>query len=238
MYDVFGPMDDSKLHIKSQGRCFATTFYLTFAFLVISTIPIIIFAGLDFNRTLHAQTSISKLVDELSNSYFLKGDCWTCDTKTQLLTFVSNDIENNLINVDDTTPHFPEQGVTINNFQTNGQTGGNVYLGGIDLSTPQTDGTPTTSFILGNMTRNADSSVVGLPVTHSSVMAVGIYNGDNNPVNTRCTQISNTVIYIRYNFNNIINSTEYRLCLCDNQLEYCLLYSNVQFNNQTTINPV
>lgn len=238
MYDVFGPIDDSKLHIKSQGRCFATTFYVTFVIFVATTVPIIIFAGLDFNRTLNTQTSISRLADRLSDSYLLVGDCWTCDARLQILTFISDYIENNLINVDDTTPHFPEQGVAINNLQTDGQDGGDIYLAGIDMTTPQTDGTPTTSFVLGNMTRNAASSVIGLPLTHSAVMGIGIFNGDNDPVNTRCTQISNAVIYIRYNFNNIINSTEYRLCLCDNQLEYCLLYSNVQFDNQTAIDPV
>jgi len=240
MYDDYGPViDESKLHIKDQGKFFATIFYIMFALFVMSSAGMIVVVSIDFHRTLNNQDKISDLTTILSKSTYLSGNCWSCDTATQDLTFTSNSIENDLTNVDDTTSHFPELGVGLNNFVTSGfPSESSTTLIGIDLRTPQTDGTPTTSLIFGNMTRTADSSVVGLPLTHASVISIGIYNGDVVPVNTRCTEISNTVIYIRFNFNNIINSTQYQLCLCDSQIEYCLLYSDASFKFKIPVIPI
>lgn len=239
MYDAYEPViDDSKLHIKDQGKFFSTIFYIMFALFIMSGVAMIIVVSIDFNRTLKNQSKISDLTTILYNSAYLSGDCWACNTESQNLFFLSDYVENDLTNVDDTTPHFADSGVGINNFIANAASGGTATLKGIDLSTPQTDGTPTTSFILGNMTRTAVSSVVGLPLTHSAVMSIGTYNGDNVPLNTRCTEISNTVIYIRFNFNNNINSTQYQLCLCDNQIEYCLLYTDASFKLKTPAIPV
>jgi len=233
MYDAYGPrIDDSKLHIKSQGKFFATLFYIMFAFYIISGVGMIVTVSIEFHRTLHIQSEVSHLASLLNQSKYLVGDCWSCDTSKGNLYFLSDYVENDLTNVDDTTPHFPETGVSLQNLIVGGGPGDSITLDGIDLRTSQTDGTPTTSLIFGNMSRTA-SSVVGLPLTHSAVMGVGMYPGDIVPVNTRCIEISNTVIYIRFNYNNIINSTEYRLCLCDNQIEYCMLYSDASFKYQT-----
>lgn len=239
MYDDYGPtIDDSKLHIKDQGKFFTTIFYIMFVLFVISGAGMIVVVSIDFNRTLKNQGKISDLTTILRDSAYLSGNCWSCDTTTQDLLFISDSIENDLTNVGDTTPHFSEAGVGLNHFKTNAASGGDITLNGIDLRTSQTDGTPTTSLIFGNMTRTADPSVLGLPLAHSAVMSVGVYNGDNVPVNTRCTEISNTVIYIIFNFNNIINSTEYQLCLCDTQIEYCLLYSDASFKIKIPAIPV
>lgn len=231
--------DDSKIHIKSQGKFFSAIFYLSFVFFIISTVTVIIFASMVFNNTLKVKSHVGDITSKLNQySTILTGNCWSCELSTGTLQFLSKNIENDLLNTDITTPNYFDQGVNLNFFETGTGDGGPVNFMGLNMAIDNNNnGLPSASLILGNMSRLTPHSVKGIPKTHRSVMGIGSYNGDVISVNTRCSEISNTIIYILYNFNNLNNLTEYNFCLCDNLAEYCMPFNNVDFSNQTAIIP-
>ena len=211
--------------IEKESPAFTFFFYLFFSLMIVTSIVMIIINSVVFNNTLNARYRVNELSNLISNLNIISGDCWQCDSSTGILTFISQYLENE----NNATIQFANNDLSISDMQINSKSESAIFFDGINLiSTNNNIAIKSASMMFGNSSRYA-IDVENLPVLSDSTINVGLYNGDIISENSRCIEISNAVIYIVYYYNNIINSTDFNLCVCNNLIESCIQYNSSSF---------
>lgn len=214
-----------------ENKVYKAFYGIFFVVFIITSITVYIITGFAVQAKVNASNSLNIILPILQNSYILSGDCWSCDAKTGELDFISAFVENDLSSSDSsTTGHFPTNRhntlvipntVVFNNLQ---------FLAPLNLMSSST--AQTTTLYFGNMSKIASPGVSGLPINSRSTIIINAFNGDTISENSRCLSFTNPRIYIVSSYNNILNITNYNLCICPGntnsnipQKEFC-----VQFN--------
>lgn len=195
-----------------QYRDFTIFLIIAFVILIITGVTAIIISGFAIQAKVNSSNDVNNIITILVNSFMLTGNCWTCNAKTGDLTFISKYVEN-VPDFSDagTTPQFPiSRGnkpiipnlVAFNNL---------AFINGLDLTSSTAD---TTQLFFGNMSKLAVGGVTGLPTHSRSALIINTFNGDIVNENSRCVSFTHARIYIVYNYNNLLNITNFNLCLC------------------------
>lgn len=196
-----------------DDKVFKSFYYIIFIVFIITSITVFIITGFAIQSKVNSSNYVNSIPSILLNSYLLSGNCWSCNAQTQEFKFISKYVENDLTNTDtSTTGHFPTNRhnkliipnlAVFNNLQ---------FLAPFDLSSP--DPSQTTTLYFGNMSKIAAPGLSGLPPNSRSTLIINSFNGDTIPENSRCLSFTYSRIYIVYNYNNILNNTNYKLCIC------------------------
>jgi len=218
------------LHLSETNKTFSAFLYIIFIVFIATSVTSIVLMGISTKSKVDSSNEVNDIVSILLNSYLLSGNCLQCNAKTNELTFLSKYVENDPLNSNSiSTPHFPVNSgnrliipnlVVFNNLQ---------FVNNFDLTS--TDSSQTTSLYFGNMSKFASPSVTGLPLNSRSTLIINAFNGDIVPQNSRCLSFTNPRIYIVYTYNNMLNITNFNLCLCPPasslivQKEYCSQFS-------------
>ena len=202
-----------------QHRDFTIFLLIGFLILIATGITAIVIGSVSIKAKVDSSNNVNDIISILVNSYLLTGNCWSCNAKTGDLTFISKYVENVPANsAAGTTPQLPiDRGnraiipnlVAFNNL---------AFINGIDLSS--TDSAQTTQLYYGHMSKLAQPSVTGLPTQSRSAMIVNAFNGDIVSENSRCVSFTYARIYIVYTYNDILNITNFDLCLCPPSIGY------------------
>lgn len=217
------------LSVQEQYKIFTVFYLLGFILLFAVTITAIVIGSIAIKSKVDSSNNVNQIIQLLVNSYYLAGNCWTCNAKTGDLTYISKYVENVPANSGaSATPQFPtDRGnraiipnlVAFNNL---------AFVNGLDLTSPSVG--QTTQLFFGNMSKIAVPSVSGLPTHSRSALIINAFNGDIVNENSRCVDFTYARIYIVYTFNNVLNITNFNLCLCPPnsgypQHEFCHQFS-------------
>jgi hypothetical protein len=218
---------NKSVHIASENEAFRWWFFILLIGSILVTCGTAPFNFVTLSRTLMERSSVNSLAQLLSTAHIVENDCWICDAKTGILTFISNIIESDLTGTSPTTSQFPDD-VSFNEVEFGGNSPLPMIVNGLDMTVHPSGQTLSAAMILGNASKYTSSGVTGLPSTSTSTMNVGIYNGDATLSNSRCSDFIHSRIYLMYKFNILVNASDFYLCVCVG-IESCLKYDAASF---------